>query len=123
MSTATPQINAGTSTDDLIVKKDVATQTESGHDTWDGNSDDTVLYDVEGVVQHDEDCDSSEGSYIDVYELDPDYIGSPYHSQPAMGGIHGASYTPPGWKHTYVKRRKLMGDAEGEEDEEAYNEC
>ena len=35
----------GTSTDDLIVKKDVATQIEAGHDTWDGNSDDTVLHD------------------------------------------------------------------------------
>ena len=60
-----------------------------------------------------------------MYELNPDYTGSPYHSQPAMGGVHGASYTPAGWKHTYVKRRKLMGGAEvseGEENEEAYNE-
>ena len=102
----------------------MATQTdcEADQDIADSNSDDTVLY---NIGEHDQDCDSSEGSYIDVYDVDPEYTGSPYHSQPAMGGIHGASYTPPGWKHTYVKRRKLMMDAEvneGEDDDEEDDE-
>ena len=51
---------------------------------------------------------SSSGSYTDVYELDDEYDGPTYPSQPCIGGKHGASYTPPGWRHQYIKRRKLQ---------------
>lgn len=49
----------------------------------------------------DEDSDSS----IEIYTLDEDYTGPAYASQPCSK--HGASYTPPGWKHIHVKMRKL----------------
>jgi hypothetical protein len=60
---------------------------------------------------------SSPGSYTDVYELDDEYDGPTYPSQPCIGGKHGASYTPPGWRHRYVKRRKLQFKKDKNSDE------
>lgn len=55
------------------------------------------------------------GSWSETYIDDPDYTGSPYHSQPCLSGIHGASYTPPGWKRVMVKRKCIRLEVESSE--------
>lgn len=92
--------------DDIGVKEDTP------------DSDATILYSYT-ASDHEQD-ESSSGSYLDVYDLDPEYDGLPYHSQPVIGGKHGASYTPPGWKHLRVKRRKVQcrDDEESESEHE-----
>lgn len=81
------------------------------------------------VVATDEDVDSdatidyhhgeseSSGSYTDIYEDDPAYDGPVYQSQPCMSGIHGASYTPPGWRRRTVKRKRLLENTVNDEKE------
>lgn len=71
------------------------------------DSDVTVSYSLE----------SSDGSYTDIHEPDPDYDGPCYPSQPCFGR-HGVSYTPPGWRRRTIKRKKLTtrGISEAEED-------
>ena len=63
-----------------------------------------VNYKDIGIEDHDADSDSS-GWYIDTYIGDPTYDGPDYHCLPCSR--HGVSYTPPGWKCTMIKRRKL----------------
>ncbi len=46
----------------------------------------------------------SEGEWYYDYDMDPNYHGSPYHSQP-MHCLRGNSYTPPGWMRVYKKRK------------------
>lgn len=73
--------------------------------------DDTNPQAAEGSHESDSDATtldldtSSDGSYIEQYELDPNYEGPAYPSQPC--GKHGASYTPPGWRKCMIKRKKL----------------
>ena len=38
-----------------------------------------------------------------MFEADPEYTGPPYPSQPCFNK-RGVSYTPPGFKHKWVKR-------------------
>lgn len=89
----------------MVVLKDASTQTEPYDKVEEEiDSDATVSYEY----QDPDTCSStSSGSYTDVYEVDEEYDGPPYHSQPCIAGKHGASYTPPGWKHRIVKRKKL----------------
>ena len=82
-----------TSSEDLISTKDVATQTDFNPE--DDDSDATRI------------DSSSEGSYTDEYQCDPDYDGEAYHSQPCFNK-RGVSYTPPGFKRVHVKRRKVV---------------
>ena len=88
--------DASTNTEgSLEEKKDASTQTdndvggkqENNSDINDVDSDATVCYSFE----------SSDGSYTDIHELDPDYDGPCYPSQPCFGR-HGVSCTPPGWR-------------------------
>ena len=152
--------DAGTTTEDLIERRDACTQTDLNTTTLDPpcnspfhdeasriddhdldeDSDTTTLdspcnspphdHKIEqgsGTDTHDLDKDSdattldqehassSDGSYTDIHELDPDYDGPCYPSQ-ACFGLHGVSYTPPGWRRRRVKRRKLMEPIESESD-------
>ena len=55
-----------------------------------------------------EHASSSDGSYTDIHELDPDYDGPCYQSL-AFFGLHG-------WRRCRVKRRKLVEPIESESD-------
>ena len=62
----------------------VETNPQAAESAYESDSDATIL-----------DLDTSfDGSYTEQYELDPNYEGPEYPSQPC--GKHGASYTPPG---------------------------
>lgn len=80
----------------------MATQTEDDHKNVD--SEEVVDSDA---TNHEDAAESSSGSYTDIYEDDPTYDGPVYHSQPCMSGIHGASYTPPGWRRRTIKRKSM----------------
>lgn len=114
--------DVGTSTEDLLTSRDASTQTDEcptpNHEEDD--SDATIDYSYQ-ASQSPVTCNSpsSSGSYTDVYELDNDYDGPAYPSQPVIGGKHGASYTPPGWKHRLVKRKRLNFEYERDKESEA----
>lgn len=104
--------DASTNTDQEE-KKDASTQTEFEKEERPRSraSDD---YDSDATFELQ--LESSDGSYTDIHELDPDYDGPCYPSQ-ACFGLHGVSYTPPGWRRRRVKRKKLMTRSkESEED-------
>ena len=107
--------DASTNTDQeesaVVEKKDASTQTEFEKEESSRASDD---YDSDATI--DVQLESSDGSYTDIHELDPDYDGPCYPSQ-ACFGLHGVSYTPPGWRRRRVKRKKLLiRSKESEED-------
>lgn len=92
--------------------KDASTQTDNSmaQPTADSSiSNDTAVQYVDS---------SSFGSWSETYIADPDYKGSPYHSQLCLAGIHGASYTPPGWKKIMVKRKCRHLEMESPESDE-----
>ena len=94
----------------VVEKKDASTQTEFEKEERPRSraSDD---YDSDDVP-----LESSDGSYTDIHELDPDYNDPCYPSQVCFG-LHGVSYTPPGWRRRRVKRKTLMiRSKESEED-------
>ena len=103
--------DASTNTEGCLEeKKDASTQTDEDVDgKQENNSDSDVT--VRSSLE------SSDGSYTDIHEADPDYDGPCYPSQPCFGH-HGVSYTPPGWRRRRIKRKKLMtrGISEAEED-------
>lgn len=71
--------------------------------------------DSDATTLDQEHTSSSDSSYTDIHELDPDYDGPCYPSQ-ACFGLHGVSYTPPGWRRCRVKRQKLVQPFECESD-------
>ena len=86
--------------------KDASTQTDPEHLTEPAKSDHESTNE-DAPQEYDS---TSSGSWTDTYVDDPDYTGSPYHSQPCFTGKYGASYTPPGWKRITVKRKRLNAD-------------
>ena len=52
--------------------------------------------DSDATTLDQENASSSDGSYTDIHELDPDYDG-PYYPNQACFGLHDVSYTP-GWR-------------------------
>lgn len=98
-----------TSTEDLVQLTSIGVQTEStvACDLQSDQLDPSEGLQVQARDKSPSSCENtSEREYTDTYVDDPDYTGSPYHSQPCFS-IHGVSYTPPGWKRVTVKRRKL----------------
>ena len=78
---------------DTESRMDETNPAEGAHES---DSDTTTLGDLDT---------SSDGSYIEQYELDPTYEGLARLSQPCSK--RGASYTIPGWRKRMVKRKKL----------------
>ena len=55
----------------------------------------------------------SDVEYTPVHVLDSEYTGEISQSQACFK--HGVSYTPPGWKRVYIKRKRIHVDEEDEE--------
>lgn len=100
----------------VVGKKDASTQTEFEKECEDLESPTSKSrasdeYDSDATIDYR--LESSDGSYTDIHELDPE----PCYSSQACSGLHGASYTPPAWRRQRVKRKKLMATPkESEED-------
>ena len=94
--------------------KDASTQTDNSMTQPTQSADSSISNDT--AVQYVD--SSSSGSWSETYIGDPDYTGSPYHSQPCFAGIHGASSTPPGWKKIMVKRKRRRLEMESPDSDE-----
>ena len=90
--------------------KDASTQTDN-YDMAQPIADSSISNDT--AVDH---VDYSlSRSWSETSVDDPDYTGPLYHSQPCLSGIHGASYTPPGFKRVMIKRKRIRLEVESSE--------